>query len=210
MTVPQVQGTLRYAYKVGELGGGAKEKAEGAVFAGAILGRLNACDPKVATLVAENMNIDAATPMGAGFKAVKEAIESCYPKMGIKCTDVGGLVQDGDTFYYAGAEPCVDVVAEGESAGSCYDDPDSGGPPHSVQCNVPEEKCNGMKWYPPGFVSSRSGCCHCKASCADTSNAECEKSYYPDSYTEDDHDDHDDHDGHDHDGDAPAPGPAAA
>jgi len=213
MTVPQVQGTLRYAFKVGELGEGAKSKAEGAVFSGAILGRLNACNPDVAKLVAKNMDIDAAEPMVDGFTKVKEAIESCYDSMGIMCSDVGGLWLGGETVYHPKAEPCVDVVKEGESAGSCYDDPDSGGPPHSVQCNVPEENCNGMKWYPPGFVSSRNGCCHCKASCTTPDTGECK--YYPDTYAEegDDHDGHDhgdDHDGHDHgdekkEGDATVP-----
>merc|ERR550514_2294848 len=110
MTIPQIQGALRYAYKVGELGGGAKEKAEGAVFAAAILGRLNQCNPKVAAMVSDNMKIDSANPMGAGYAAVKKALESTYECMGIKCAHVGGLVQDGDTFYYPGAEPCTDYA----------------------------------------------------------------------------------------------------
>jgi len=44
MSVPLVQGSLRYAYKVGELQGGSKEFAEGAAFSAAILPRIDACE----------------------------------------------------------------------------------------------------------------------------------------------------------------------
>ena len=45
MYVPLIQGSMRYAYKVGMLGGGQKEAAEGAIFAAAVLPRVfNACE----------------------------------------------------------------------------------------------------------------------------------------------------------------------
>merc|ERR1740138_1653802 len=44
MSVPLVQGSLRYAYKVAKLQGGSKEFAEGAAFSAAILPRIHACD----------------------------------------------------------------------------------------------------------------------------------------------------------------------
>merc|ERR1719355_323932 len=79
MTVPQVQGTMRYAYKVAELGqNGAKERAEGAVFAAAILPQLHSCDPKVAALIEKNMKINAASPMGDGWEKVYAALQSTY------------------------------------------------------------------------------------------------------------------------------------
>merc|ERR1719387_648663 len=59
----------------------------------------------------------------------------------------------------------------GESAGSCYN-PQT----HGVTCNVPESSCTGY-YYAPGYVSSMSQCCHCKASCAVLSSS-C--SYYDD------------------------------
>ena len=40
--VPMIQGTMRYAYKADKLSGGEKEKAEGAVFAAAVLPRVHA------------------------------------------------------------------------------------------------------------------------------------------------------------------------
>jgi hypothetical protein len=61
-----------------------------------------------------------------------------------------------------------------------------------------EADCGGS-WYKSGFVSSRSGCCHCKGSCPSVSD-ECTYHDEP-KPAADDHDDHDDHDGHDHDGD---------
>jgi hypothetical protein len=62
----------------------------------------------------------------------------------------------------------------GESAGSCYN-PQT----HGVTCNVPESSCTGY-YYAPGYVSSMSQCCHCKASCA-LLNSSC--SYYDDPAT---------------------------
>ena len=41
---------------------------------------------------------------------------------------------------------------------------------HAVSCNMAELDCSSPHmWYSPGYVSPRSGCCHCEASCANTS-----------------------------------------
>jgi len=106
MSVPLVQGSLRYAYKVAHLSGGSVEKAEGAVFSAAILPRIAACDASAATLISDNMAYTAATPMAAGYPAVKQAFESVYSCLGITCEDVGGLISTG-TDYYEHAAPCV-------------------------------------------------------------------------------------------------------
>merc|ERR1712224_1117809 len=73
MSVPLVQGSLRYAYKVAEEQGGSKERAEGAVFSAAILPRIAACYTSAAEVISTNMAYTAAIPMAAGFTAVKEA-----------------------------------------------------------------------------------------------------------------------------------------
>merc|ERR1719313_2443965 len=110
MSVPLVQGALRYAYKVAKkmfVATGSKEKAEGAAFSAAILPRIHACDPGAAKTIADNMNIDAAAPMAAGLAAVKSAFEKTYSCLGITCADVGGiLISESGTEYYEGAEPC--------------------------------------------------------------------------------------------------------
>jgi len=101
MTVPLVQGALRYAYKVGTLFGGSKEKGEGAAFSAAILPLLAACDIEATRLISDNMRMAASTHMSSGFGAVKRAFESTYKCLGITCEDVGDLNE------YDGAEACV-------------------------------------------------------------------------------------------------------
>merc|ERR1719311_658901 len=93
MSIPLVQGSLRYAYKVAEERGGLREKAEGAVFSAAILPRVAACDPAKAWIISNNMKIDATTHMSAGFTAVKQAFEATYCCLGINCDDIGGLLK---------------------------------------------------------------------------------------------------------------------
>merc|ERR1712193_138736 len=156
MSIPLVQGSLRYAYKVAKLQGGSKEFAEGAAFSAAILPRVHACDASAAKVISDNMNMEIAESarMSAGFGAVKKAFESVYECLGITCASVGGLILEGAE-YYPGAEPCGTT-----SKGSCYNAKGD----HSVECNVAEADCGGS-YYAAGFVSSRSGCCHCKASC---------------------------------------------
>merc|ERR1719491_1892197 len=63
MTVPLVQGTLRYAYKVGMVPAdwSAKNAAEGSTFAAAVLPLVHACDAASATVVSDNMKFGAAT-----------------------------------------------------------------------------------------------------------------------------------------------------
>merc|ERR1719217_1740525 len=54
MSIPLVQGSLRYAWKVAEDPGAAeKEKAEGAVFSAAILPRVDKCDAAKAKLISD-------------------------------------------------------------------------------------------------------------------------------------------------------------
>merc|ERR1719265_1411092 len=109
MSVPLVQGSLRYAYKVDKLGGGSKEKAEGAAFSAAILPRIATCDSSAAQIISMNMNIDSLTPMTSGFTVVKQAFESTYACLGITCENVGGLILEGKE-YYESAEPCTDSL----------------------------------------------------------------------------------------------------
>merc|ERR1719421_1853457 len=104
MTIPLVQGSLRYAYKVGTLNEGDKARAEGAAFSAAILPRVAACNVDAAKLISENMDIDTSTPMKSKYAGVKQAFESTYPCLGITCADVGGLLET--TKYFAGADPC--------------------------------------------------------------------------------------------------------
>jgi hypothetical protein len=112
MSIPLIQGSIRYAYKVGEDSGGLKEKAEGAVFSAAILPRVAACDAAKAKIISDNMKINAGTFMTSGFTAVKEAFEATYACLGITCEDIGGLLVSAVDLgvYKAKAAPCVTPV----------------------------------------------------------------------------------------------------
>jgi hypothetical protein len=109
MSVPLVQGSLRYAYKVAKLQGGSKEFAEGAAFSAAILPRIHACDASAAKVISENMNMEISESdrMKAGFEAVKAAFEKTYKCLGMTCAHIGGLKLTG-TEYYEGFSPCKD------------------------------------------------------------------------------------------------------
>ena len=99
MTVPQVQGLLRYVWKadpVAYSGGGAKEWAEGWAFASGALPQIAACDAGAADVVRKNLEVTAAggaegAQVPDGYMAVKEAVESVYECLGITCGDVGAF-----------------------------------------------------------------------------------------------------------------------
>merc|ERR1719464_607896 len=107
MAIPLIQGTLRYAYKVGVQGLGDKEKGEGAIFAAAIVPRVHYCNAADATTIMKNMKIGAAT---TSFSDVKRAFENNYACMNITCEEVGGLWFLAANKYYDGAKPCPSSV----------------------------------------------------------------------------------------------------
>jgi len=103
MSVPLIQGTLRYAYKVDKLSGDEKAKGEGAIFAAAIMPRVAACSATDAATIMDHMKIGGVETSFAGVKA---AFENNYACMGITCAHVGGLWFESESKYYEGAEPC--------------------------------------------------------------------------------------------------------
>merc|ERR1719446_2028445 len=111
MTVPLIQGTLRYAYYVdsGTNSDPVKAKAEGAVFAASVLPLVAHCDTlsggTTAATIYSNMGLSASS---TSFSAVKNAFERNYGCLGITCAEVGG-VYDG-TGYVPLAAPCTDYA----------------------------------------------------------------------------------------------------
>ena len=95
MTVPLVQGSLRYAYKIGEVAADRNQKnaAEGAVFAASVLPLVHHCNPKSAATISSNMKFglydDNTYP---AFADVKLAFEETYACLGFTCSQVGALV----------------------------------------------------------------------------------------------------------------------
>jgi len=110
MSVPLIQGTLRYSYKVDKMEGKEKEKAEGAVFAAAVLPRVNACDKEAAKVIYDNMKVGAS---GTDNAAVKKAFEDNYDCMGVNGKLVGGLWNTVTADYLEGAEPKKDKSTGG-------------------------------------------------------------------------------------------------
>jgi hypothetical protein len=108
MSIPLVQGTLRYAYKVGVQNEGDKAKGEGAVFAAAILPRIHQCNPTDAVTIANSMKVGASA---TSFADVKTAFENNYACMQMTCAEVGGLWKNSENKYYDGASPCGDTVS---------------------------------------------------------------------------------------------------
>jgi len=125
MTVPLVQGTLKYAFKadpansVGDCAADAgktamtasdgcvKSWSEGWAFAAAVLPQVYNCDQTAAATIKTNLDIAATGPMASGFAAVKSAIEGTYTCLGINCADVG---------KYSTTTQCTDPVASSDSA----------------------------------------------------------------------------------------------
>jgi len=94
MTIPLVQGTLRYAHKMGVQGDTSqKSEAEGAVFAATVLPFVAACNADDADIIYNNMKTGQAS---TDYAAVKEAFENNYGCMGITAADVGEI-QDVST-----------------------------------------------------------------------------------------------------------------
>jgi len=112
--------------------GDAEQKAEGAIFAAAVLPQLHKCSPAVAQAVYDEMSLNSDNTVD--FNAVKTAIESCYKSMDITCADVGGYLDEsttppsyfrsvvGDVAY--DASPCADVGGPVESILDLLDDGD--------------------------------------------------------------------------------------
>jgi hypothetical protein len=113
MSVPLIQGTLRYAYKMDKLNGGAKECGEGYAFMLSVIHRVNKCNPADAKIIYDAMDIPATVAAGVGlagtatYTTVKTAFERNYACMGITCADIGELLMDNDVVYDEAAA-CVD------------------------------------------------------------------------------------------------------
>ena len=110
MTVPLVQGSLRYAYKIGEVPSDRSQKnaAEGAVFAASVLPMVYYCNPASALVIESNQKFglyDAGTY--PDFAAVKLAFEETYACLGITCDQVGALQSSDGTLLASGTAACA-------------------------------------------------------------------------------------------------------
>jgi hypothetical protein len=110
MTIPLIQGTIRYARYMGPVNNmGADKQSEAATFAAAVLPMVHACSAEDAKIIDNYTKLKAGrTSDGdAQFTEVKAAFERNYACLGITCADVGGLVVAANE-YYPDAAPCVE------------------------------------------------------------------------------------------------------
>lgn len=105
MVVPNIQGALRYAYKVAELDYSDKSAAEGWAFARAVLPLINECSAEDAAVIHSNMDFFATEPMADGAQAVFTAFQNNFECLGITCADVGDL---NESVSDPAAPACVD------------------------------------------------------------------------------------------------------
>jgi hypothetical protein len=120
MTVPLVQGALRYAHKMEhDSGATAKEAGEGAIFALAVLPQVHACNATSAATIEKHASMNNF--YGAktyDYSAVKEAFESCYHKLFSTyenpCKEIGGLYSSGA--YLTESTPCSTAKLPGASS----------------------------------------------------------------------------------------------
>ena len=135
MTVPLIQGTLKYVYKkfAPPMPTGAEDfadiQSEGATFAAAVLPMVAACNEDDAATIEKHASLHSETwsatnrPDYASWNEVKTAFENNYACLGITCADIGGLYGDlnegqpgadgrrlAEMGYFEGAEPCSDSV----------------------------------------------------------------------------------------------------
>lgn len=104
MAVPLIQGTIRFAYLMGEEGIiDARSDVTSATFAASILPLVQSCSPVDAQVLYSNMRVGATS---VSFSDVKSALDRNLHCMGLTCADVGGLVSHHG--FLEGAEPCDD------------------------------------------------------------------------------------------------------
>lgn len=107
MVVPNIQGALRYAYKVAELDYSDKSAAEGWAFARSVLPLINECSAEDAEVIYSNMDFFATEPMADGAQAVFTAFQNNFACLGITCADVGDL---NESVSEPAAPACVDTA----------------------------------------------------------------------------------------------------
>merc|ERR1719201_2093188 len=140
MTIPLIQGMLKYAYLSDPLAAGNdycgketgnrcdKVLAEGWAFAAAVLPRLNYCDSSVAKFVKDNLDVTAITgattqgqtQMKDGYANLKAEVEKTYPCLGITCEEVGFYQSAG--VGKGGMTACSDATPAATTAGTAAAD----------------------------------------------------------------------------------------
>jgi hypothetical protein len=111
MTIPLIQGTLRYAHLLAD-----EDEywepygAEAAAFASSLLPLMHQCDPNSAQVIYDNLKVQDYP--NVDFYAVKRALEKNYPCLQVSCKQVGGINNPFSGGYLEGAEPCTELFGQ--------------------------------------------------------------------------------------------------
>jgi hypothetical protein len=179
MTIPLIQGSIRYAYKLSKYDDRTtdkfeKEWGEGFAFLSAVIPQIDNCDSDAAALLMANMGVEVPIDdvMKDGYEKYRDAIRSTFQCLGITCTDIGEL----DAAVEGG------VATESTCTCAAYDG-----------CVAPD--AGPGRWWTIKEASDYSELvAPTEATCAPLYAEE----VVVDVVDDDDDDDDDDHDGHDH------------
>jgi hypothetical protein len=125
MSIPLVQGTLRYSYKMNQAttaGATDKNLAEGYTFAATVLPLVSQCRRTDAKTIADGLSMLKNVASGkmseleGKYANVKKAFEGNYDCMNITCGDIGALL-DSSNNPYSGAEACTFKIGREAAAG---------------------------------------------------------------------------------------------
>eukprot|EP00980_Cylindrotheca_fusiformis_P003787 scaffold834_cov123-Cylindrotheca_fusiformis.AAC.34 len=105
MTIPLIQGTLRYAHIVAsEKKFYEKHGAKASLYALSVLPLVHSCSKDDAETIYENLK--SKNSANVDFPAVKKAFENTYKCLNIQCSEVGGIWDLDLNEYKPGASPC--------------------------------------------------------------------------------------------------------
>ena len=113
MTVPLIQGAIRYAHivegKIEKRMNNVERYNGGAAgYALAVLPLVHHCNPADAQIIYNNMKPQSRSSLD--FVVVKSALERNYKCMNVRCHEVGGIYDFSTNSYKPGAEACNDLT----------------------------------------------------------------------------------------------------
>jgi len=135
MTVPLVQGVLRAMYAM-DVQDDFQETTQGmgAAFAAAVVPLVHACSEGNADLI--HNDLAPGNAIKGSYEVVRHALERSYECLGIKCEDIGGLVDVRAIGYLKWAGACKGVSPVTTTGSVVYDGGNQDG---EVNSNIPAQ-----------------------------------------------------------------------
>jgi hypothetical protein len=107
MSIPLIQGTLRYGHiEAWETNLTERHASQGPAFAMAVIPLVHRCSPEDAEIIHEHMKVRAPADVIHNYQEVREAFERNYECLNITCAQVGGIWDSITQTYKPDALPC--------------------------------------------------------------------------------------------------------